>query len=148
MNWRRGLLVVAAAFPLMAISQVPGPIEVGPSWGSVGSDGRSASLFTTISNHGVLADRLAGIDCPGWGRVATEGLDPATQGDRPQDKGVLVPQGGRAVLAPGGAHVTLADAPRPIGNGTLVACTLHFIRSGERLVVFTIGAPGPAVVEP
>lgn len=148
MNWPRNLLIAAAALPLMGLAQVPGPIEIGPSWGRAGQDGQSAALFTTVINHGVLADRIAGLSCPGYGRVAAEGVDPATEGARPQDRGVLVPQGGRAVLGPDGARITLSDLPRPVRDGSLVPCTLHFVRTGERVVVFTIGAPGLAVTEP
>lgn len=148
MNSVRKLLLAAAALPLLGLAQVAGPIEIGPSWGRAGTDGRSAALFTTVINHGVLPDRLAGVSCPGYGPVAEEGVDPATEGPRPQDHGVLVPQGGRAVLGPDGARITLSDVPRPVADGALVPCTLHFVRTGERVVVFTIGAPGIAVNEP
>ena len=149
MNWhKRWLLLPLAAFPLLGLSQVAGPIEIGPSWGSAASDGRSASLFTTVINHGVLADRLAGVSCPGYGTVSETGIDPATEGTAPTDRGVLIPRGGRAVLDPSGAHVALSDLPRPIADGALVPCTLHFVRTGERVVVFTIGAPGAATDEP
>ena len=148
MNWARNSLLIAAALPLMGLAQVAGPIEIGPSWGRAGADGQSAALFTTVVNHGVLADRLAGVTCPGYGNVAEEGVDPATEGSRPQDRGVLVPQGGRAVLGPEGARIALSDLPRPVRDGSLVPCTLHFVRTGERVVVFTIGAPGIPVNEP
>ncbi len=148
MTWLKRLLVVPFALPLMAVAQVAGPIEIGPSWGRAGSDGRSAALFTTLINHGVLPDRLAGVSCPGYGAVAETGIDPATEGARPQDKGLLVPKGGRAVMGPDGAHIALSDLPRPVHDGSLVPCALHFVRSGERVVVFTIGASGPATHEP
>lgn len=148
MNWTRNSLLIAAAVPLMGLAQVAGPIEIGPSWGQAGANGQSAALFTTVINHGVLPDRLAGVTCPGYGQVAEQGVDPATEGPRSQDKGVLVPQGGRAVLGPYGARITLSDLPRPVHDGSLVPCTLHFVRTGERVIVFTIGAPGIAVNEP
>ncbi len=148
MSSRKTWLLALAALPLMGLAQVAGPIEIGPSWGRAGPDGQSAALFTTVINHGVLADRLSGVTCPGYGQVAEEGVDPATEGPAPQDKGVLVPQGGRAVLGPNGARITLTNLSRPVANGSLVPCTLHFVRSGERVIVFTIGAPGIAVNEP
>lgn len=139
---------VLASIPLMALTQVPGPIVIGPSWGSLGDDGRSGALYTTIVNRGVLPDRLAGIACPGYGDVSEADLPPSTQGARPQDKGVLIPRGGKAVLGPEGAHIALSNIRTPLHDGALVPCTLSFVRSGERLVVFTIGQPGPAVDEP
>ncbi len=148
MSSRNNWLAALAALPLMGLAQVAGPIEIGPSWGRAGPDGQSAALFTTVINHGVLADRLSGVTCPGYGQVSEQGVDPATEGPRPQDRGVLVPQGGRAVLGPDGARITLTNLPRPVRDGSLVPCTLHFVRTGERVIVFTIGAPGIAVNEP
>ena len=145
---RRWLLLPVAAFPLMALNQVAGPIEIGPSWGRAAADGRSAALFTTVVNHGVLPDRLTRVSCPGFGTVSEAGVDPATEGPGPNDRGVLVPRGGRAVLTPDGAHVALDRLPQPIADGALIPCTLHFVRTGERVVVFTIGAPGIATDEP
>ena len=147
-TWLARMSLLPATCALMGVAQVAGPIEIGPSWGRAGDDGRSAALFTTMINHGVLPDRLAGVSCPGYGDVTEAGIDPATEGPRPQDKGVLVPRGGRAVLSPNGAHIALSDLPRPVHDGALVPCALHFVRSGERVVVFTIGAPGPAINEP
>ena len=148
MGWHRRWLLVPAALVTAGLAQVAGPIEIGPSWGTAGPDGRSAALFTTMVNHGVLPDRLAAVSCPSYGTVSETGIDPATEGPGPNDHGVLVPRGGRAVMASDGPHLALSNLQRPIHDGALVPCTLHFVRTGERVIVFTIGAPGLATSEP
>ncbi len=148
MGWHRRWLLLPAALATTGLAQVAGPIEIGPSWGTAGPNGQSASLFTTLINHGVLPDRLAGVSCPGYGTVSETGVNPATEGPGPNDHGVLVPRGGRTAMAPDGPHLALADLPHPIHDGALVPCTLRFVRTGERVIVFTIGAPGPATSEP
>jgi copper(I)-binding protein len=131
-----------------AIAQVPGPIEIGPSWGRIDPQGGLDALYTTIVNHGVLADRLSGGSCPGYGNVSLTGLDPATQGDAAQEKGLLLAPGATATLAPNGPHIALGDDHHKAAQGALISCTLSFVHSGQRLVVFRIGDPDPAVQEP
>ena len=138
---------MAAVSPAWGVAQVPGPIEIGPSWGQPSADG-SVSLYTTIVNHGVLSDRLRAGECSGFGDAALTGLDPATQGNAADEKGILLGPGATAVLEPGGAHLIHTNATRAREAGTLVSCTLTFVHSGQRLVVFSMGRPGPAVTEP
>ncbi len=141
------LLLTLPTAPAHALSQVPGPIEIGPSWGQLEPD-HSASLYTTIVNHGVLADRLTGGACSGFGNATLAGLDQATQGDAAQEKGVLVGPGATARLQPHFAHLALADADRATDPGALISCTLSFVHSGQRIVIFRMAAPGPATPEP
>ncbi len=149
---RIGALLAAslllAAAPAWALSQVPGPIEIGPSWGAADTASHAASLYTTIINRGVLADRLVGGHCAGFGDVSLAGLEPATQGDSADEKGVLIPAGATARLSPDAAHLALANADRASAPGALISCTLNFVHSGQRLVIFRIGGAGPAVQEP
>ena len=146
-RWRLPALS-ACAIPLLALTQVPGPIRIGPSWAQGDENDHSAALYTTIINRGVLADRLSGGACPGFGNLALVGVDPATEGNRPQDQGVLLAPGATATLAPAGPHFTLTDATRPMSAGQLIPCALSFVHSGQRIVVFSIGAPGPRTLEP
>ncbi len=142
------LLVSAAAPSARALSQVPGPIEIGPSWGTVDPASHAASLYTTIINRGVLTDRLTGGTCSGFGDATLAVLDAATQGNSPDEKGVLIPPGGTAKLEPAAAHLALSNADRASGPGALVSCTLDFVHSGQRIVIFRMGQPGPAIQEP
>ncbi len=152
-SWRRyagrSAVLLGLAVPLLALDQVPGPIRIGPSWGQGDQNNHSAGLYTTLINRGVLADRLAGGACPGYGRVSLVGIDPATEkGDRPQDRGVFLPPGGTERLTPNGPHLALTDATRSVADGQLIPCALSFVHSGQRLVIFAIGAPGPQTFEP
>ncbi len=106
------------------------------------------ALYTTVVNFGVLPDRLSGGRCPGYGDLSLTDLSPATQGDRPQDKGLLVPAGATASLGPQGAHLTLAAGSRPVDDGTIISCVVRFVHSGERIVVFTLGPAAPSTSEP
>ena len=146
------LFACLAATPALAITQVPGPIEIGPSWGRVDAANHAASLYTTMVNHGVLTDRLTGGTCFGFGGVTLSDLDQATQGGDPDAKGVLLAPGATATLKPDAAHLDLSNADANTSNaladGALVSCTLDFVHSGQRLVVFRIGAPEPATAEP
>jgi copper(I)-binding protein len=146
------LIAALAATPALAITQVPGPIEIGPSWGRADTADHTATLFTTLVNHGVLADRLTGGTCFGFGGVTLSGLDRTTQGDNQDAKGVLLAPGATATLGPDAAHLALSDADantaQALADGDLVSCTLDFVHSGQRLVVFRIGAPEPATLEP
>lgn len=144
----RAVLAIVAGIPLAALTQVPGPLRIGPSWGTLDGANHSASLFTTVINRGVLFDRLAGGSCPGYGDASLAGLDPATQGNRPQDRGLGLPPGTTAQLSPNGPHMVLANAPASLAAGALVPCTLDFVHSGQRIVIFTIGAAPPRTDEP
>ena len=145
---RSRLALLAGVIPLLALTQVPGPIRIGPSWATADPNNRSAGLYTTIINRGVLADRLSGGACPGFGHLALVGVARATEGDRPQDQGVLLAPGATATLAPSGPHFSLTDTTRPLPNGQLIPCSLSFVHSGQRIVVFAIGGPGPQTFEP
>ena len=137
---------VLAAGPALALSQVPGPIEIGPSWGRVDSNG--ATLYTTIINRGVLADRLTGGTCSGFGEAALAGLDPSTQGTLADEKGVFIPPGKTVGLDPSGARLALSAARHAVEDGALIPCTLDFVHSGQRIVVFRVGQPESAATEP
>ncbi len=137
------LLVCGPAF---AIPQVSGPIDIGPSWGQ--TDGAGTSLYTTIVNRGVLGDRLARGHCSGFGDASLTGLDSASQGANPDEQGVFIPPGATVRLAPSGPHQALTDARHAIPPGARIVCTLDFVHSGQRIVVFRVGQPGMAVNEP
>ena len=143
--WALPALLIACG-PAYAISQVPGPIDIGPSWGQ--TSGSGTSLYTTIVNRGVLADRLARARCSGFGDVTLTGLDRSDQGDNPDQRGVLIPPGATVDLASNGPHFALTDARQPVASGALIPCTLDFVHSGQRIVVFRLGQPGTPVAEP
>ena len=138
-------ICLAAASPAWAIAQVPGPIEIGPSWGRSAPAGGKAR-YPTIINHGGRAARLTGGRCAGFGDATLAGLDAATQGGSEDDRGLLIGPGSTAILSPNGAHLALGSASRT--GTTLISCTLSFVQSGQRLVIFRLGKPGTAVLEP
>lgn len=146
---RRAPLAALVAAPwLLALSQVPGPIDVGPSWAAADDRAHSGSLYVRLANRGVLTDRLTAAHCPAFGHVELAGLDPATQGDKGAEQGVLLAPGSIVTLDAGGPHFVGTDATRPLQAGGLISCTLSFVRSGERIVVFGIGPEGRVTDEP
>ena len=145
-RWALPILLMTGG-PAAAITQVPGPIEIGPSWGKVEGNGR-IDLYTRIANQGVLADRLVGGSCSGFGSTSLAGLNPQTQANQPDEKGVFIPPGRTVTLTPDGPYLAVTDAQDPVKDGALVPCTLDFVHSGQRIVIFRIGPPEPAVDEP
>ena len=160
MNWARSLPLAAAlvlAAPLVAspvaghaMTQVAGPVQIGPSTADGDAQNRSATLATTLLNQGGLPDRLVNVACPGVGTVAlTDGhVQPISPGSTEQRNGLDLPGavGGNATAVQ--ARFALTDASQPMTQGALVPCALYFEHAGQRIVIFSLGVHETATNEP
>lgn len=151
MNWARSFLIacplLAAPVAGHALSQVSGPVQIGPSHGDGDTQNHSATLTTTITNQGQLPDRLVDVACPGTG-AATLVNGQVREVGTVQQNGIDLPGtiGGRAT--PVQAQLALSNAQLPMMPGALVPCSLYFQHAGQRIVVFMLGANEAPANEP
>ena len=158
------LLLLGAAAPgtiAEAASQVPGPVQIGPSWAVADPAHSSAQLMAVIANHGELPDRLIRVACPTAGQVALSNgtlhqdvLGPDTAhgqeppaGHAPQN-GLDLPPALHDRIQPVTARFDLSQAQQPLANGTLIACSVYLAHAGQRIVIFTVGEQPRATDEP
>ncbi len=150
MNLARSLTVAGLlALPVAghALTQVSGPVQIEASVADGDDADHSATLSTTITNHGGLPDRLINVACPGVGTVALLNGQTRTEGDT-QRNGLDLPGsvGGSATAV--AARFGLSHATQPLAAGALIPCALYFQHAGQRIVVFALGAHEPAANEP
>ena len=167
MNWTRitpklGITARLAllATPLLAlpvaghaITQVAGPVQIGPSSADGNEQNRSATLSTTITNQGGLPDRLVNVACPGIGNVAlvngqVQPVDPGAPGGTVQRNGLELPGALDRPAMPVQAQFNLTDATQPMRPGSLIPCALYFLHAGQRIVIFSLGTHGSVTDEP
>ena len=161
MNWARTIVslgIVAApllALPIAghALTQVAGPVQIGPSNADGNEQNHSATLSTTITNQGDVRDRLVNVACPGIGTVAlvngqVQPIDPGTPGGDIQRNGLDLPGALDRPATPVQAQFNLTNATQPMLPGNLIPCALYFLHAGQRIVVFSLGTHGSATDEP
>ena len=158
MNWvqakARPIAMAASllALPVAghALTQVAGPVQIGPSTGEGNDADHSATLTTTIANQGNLPDRLVNVACPGIGTVALlDGqVQPVAPGSGVQRNGLDLPVSLDGHITPVQAQFRLSQATQPMIAGSLVSCALYFQHAGQRIVVFSLGTHEPAADEP
>ncbi len=149
------------AVPARAAVQVPGPMQVGPSWAQADATRATALLSTVIVNHGTLADRLIRVECPASGHVALRNAtlhdDIATPTPSQQHEaeattrsqnGLDLPPALHGQLHPVTALIDLTQATQPLSDGALVPCTVTFAHSGEQILIFTVGEQPTPTSEP
>jgi len=152
-----GLLAVAGV--AHAAGPVAGPIEVGPSAAAGNPQQSAARLDTTLTNYGAKPDRLIRADCPAVGQIALrngsqhgnaeEGtVQGQMAGQNQQQYGLDVPATLDGKPQPVRASFDLTNATQPVTPGALLPCALYFAHSGERVVVFDVGAHEEATREP
>ncbi len=127
-----------------------GQIAIAQAWAppTLGRQ-RIGVAYFTISNAGVDADRLLGIDLPRGGRaqIHISQLQDGVLRMRPADKPVI-PAHGMLVLEPGGMHVMLSDLPGPLLKGGVIQLNLHFEKAGQVLVEAAVEARKPVSAQP
>lgn len=167
MNWSEAACpavlacVLLGAAPARAAVQVPGPMQVGPSWAQADPAHASALLSTIIVNHGALADRLIRVECPASGQVALRNAslhdDIATPTPSQQHEaealtrtqnGLDLPPALHGRFHPVTALIDLTRATQPLADGALVPCTITFAHSGEQIVIFSVGEQPNPTTEP
>lgn len=133
-----------------ALTQVAGPVQIGPSSGDGNDADHSAALSTTITNQGGLPDRLVNVACPGIGTIglANGHVQPVAPGSDVQRNGLDLPPSLDGHVAPVQAQFSLSHATQPMVAGTLVSCALYFQHAGQRIVIFSLGAHEAATNEP
>ena len=154
-------VLVGAAVPARAAVQVPGPMQVGPSWAQADAAHATALLSTVIVNHGTLADRLIRVECPASGHVALRNAtlhdDIATPTASQQHEAEAVTHTQNGLDMPPALHgqdhpvtalIDLTQATQPLSDGALVPCTITFAHSGEQVVIFTVGEQPNPTPEP
>ncbi|MBB3174332.1 copper(I)-binding protein [Endobacter medicaginis] len=137
--------------PARASTMAVAPLYVGPAWGDANPQARTATLHVRIDNTGTVPDRLVRINCAPIGQAALlDGI--VRQVDGVQQNGLDIPgrtPGSDADLASAAqADISLTGLQSHLAPGMTVSCTLGFLNAGERLVVFSLGAPGNPVNEP
>ena len=168
MNWSEAAcravlacLLLGGVAPARAAVQVPGPMQVGPSWAQADPARASALLSTIIVNHGALADRLIRVECPASGQVALRNAslhdDIATPTPSQQHEaealtrtqnGLDLPPALHGRFHPVTALIDLTRATQPLADGALVPCTITFAHSGEQIVIFSVGEQPNPTTEP
>lgn len=158
MNWAqakaRPILMAGSllALPVAghALTQVSGPVQIGPSSGDGNDADHGAALSTTITNQGSLPDRLINVACPGIGTVAlTNGhVQPVGPGSDVRRNGLDLPALLNGHITPVQARFTLSQATQPMIAGSLIPCALYFQHAGQRIVVFSLGTHESAADEP
>lgn len=133
-----------------ALTQVAGPVQIGPSSGDGNDADHSAALSTTITNQGGLPDRLVNVACPGFGTVGLVNgqVRPVAPGSGVPRNGLDLPPSLDGQITPVQARFSLSHATQPMVAGTLVSCALYFQHAGQRIVVFSLGTHEPASNEP
>ncbi len=150
-----------ASVPARATVQVPGPMQVGPSWAQADAAHAAALLSTVIVNYGTLGDRLIRVECPASGHVAlrngTLHGDVATPTPSQQreaaavtrtQNGLDLPPALHGQMHPVTALIDLTQATQPLADGALLPCTVTFAHSGEQIVIFTVGEQPTPTSEP
>jgi copper(I)-binding protein len=148
---RRRLVLAAPllVLPALARAQQAGDIVIAAPWSRAAGQGGTGAGFLTISNRGIVADRLVSASSPA---ARTTGLHTHVRdGDvmrmRPV-QAIEVPPGQTVTLQPGGLHLMLIGLTRPLQAGQSVPVTLVFERAGPVQVELAIqgaGAGGPAM---
>ncbi|TLU73809.1 copper chaperone PCu(A)C [Lichenicoccus roseus] len=141
------VLLLGASEPGHAMTQVSGPIQIGPSQGDPDDQDHAAQLSTTITNQGTLPDRLINAACPGSGHVALLNGS-MRQYPNGQYNGLDIPAATGGQYQPVQAQFSLTQATQPMVRGALVPCTVSFEHGGQRIIVFSIGIKETQTDEP
>ena len=159
MNWvqvkqatARSLVMAALlALPVAgrALTQVSGPVQIGPSSGDGDDANHAAALSTTITNQGGLPDRLVNVACPGIGTVTLMNgrVQPVAGSSAPRN-GLDLPASIDGHVTPVQAQLRISQATQPMTAGSLIPCALYFQHAGQRIVVFSLGNHETAANEP
>jgi copper(I)-binding protein len=151
MNRRRMLVAIAgfaalAHTPLFAQDAVPvvaGDLEISGAFARASPMMAGAGAgFMTIKSNGA-ADTLIAFKSPACNtpELHTHINDNGMMKMRAVEK-IDIPEGGAAVLEPGGLHLMFIDLVEPLKEGTEVPVTLVFEKAGEVAVTLPVKGPG------
>ena len=140
-------LLLAIPAGAYALTQVSGPVMIGPSRGDGNPQNHSATLTTMVVNQGQLADRLVNVLCPSAGDAHLLNGQVRQVGSIERN-GLDIPGSIDGKANPVAVQIGLRQATEPVVSGALVPCSLYFQHAGQRVVVFTLGAHEQATAEP
>ena len=133
--------LVAGACAAPAAS-TPASVAIADAWIRPAVAGGTSAAYLTIRNTGATADTLVAVHCTVAGSVMIH--QPTTDASGMTGMSMVdslpVPAGGTVSLAPGGAHVMLADLIRPIAAGEKIELELVFQHAGSIRVAATVRA--------
>ena len=140
-------LLLAVPAGAYALTQVSGPVMIGPSRGDGNPQNHSATLTTMVANQGQLPDRLVNVVCPSAGDAHLLNGHVRQVGNVERN-GLEIPGSVDGKANPVAVQIGLSRATEPVVPGALVPCSLYFQHAGQRIVVFTLGAHEQATPEP
>ncbi len=139
---------VLATLPLQAAEQ--GALRITEAWTRpMPAVGSTAAGYLRIENHGAEDDRLVAVRGDLAARLELHQIidDNGVARMRPLDDGLLIPAGGEARLAPGGAHLMLYELREPLQPGQRLPLKLEFARAGVVAVSLHVEARAPESAE-
>lgn len=146
------MTVLLALVPAMLNAAGPirlGNLEIASVWTRATPPAAQVGVaYATITNHGLVADRLLELRSPmiGHGEVHEMSMEGGVMKMRSLPGGLEIPPGETVELKPGGYHGMLMGLAGPILDGKTVPLTFVFERAGEVLVdarAAPIGASSP-----
>ncbi len=141
-------LLLAAPGPRLLAAAAPANVRVEHAWIRWLPAGLPNAGYAVIVNPGDTATQLTGVSTPAF----ADAMLMRSRLDQDDSSMVAVthidvPARGSATLAPGGYHIMLSHATRPIKPGDKVPLTLHFGTGSALQVVFSVlpaNASGPS----
>ncbi len=129
-----GLLIAGSLFASHAFADDADQIKASQAWIRVMPGTLPAGGYVTLANHSDHAVSLKGASSASYGHVmlhksSTEG----GMGRMEMVDSLSIPAHGTATLSPGGYHLMLMDAAKPVKVGDKVSLTLNFA-DGSTLV--------------
>jgi hypothetical protein len=133
--------IAASAF---AADVKAGALTISAAWSRPAAQGQTGAGYVTVSNSGP-ADKLLSAASPVATRVEIHQsmVMNGVAMMHAMDAGVVVPAGGRAVLAPGGYHLMLVGLKAPLKAGAEVPVTLTFEKAGPVKASFAVRTTAP-----
>lgn len=135
---------VLAALPVQAAE--PGGLRITEAWTRpTPAAGSTAAGYLRIENHGSSDERLVAVRGTLAARLELHQIidDQGVARMRPLDDGLLIPAGGEARLAPGGAHLMLFELAAPLLPGQRLPLTLEFAHAGTVTISLHVEARAP-----
>ena len=127
-----GLLSVACS---TAASAPHGPLQVSEAWARPADSGATSGIYLTMKNMDSTAIRIVGFESTA--ARATQAHETMIRGDissMDMRAEVALAAGGTITMKPGGLHVMLIDATRPLVVGDTVPLTMR-LADGRAIVL-------------
>ena len=151
------LRLFAAAIAALAITVLPaaahevkaGDLVITDLWTRATPAGApSAGGYMTITNNGKTEDMLRLVASTGAAKAELHVMElkDGVMTMRPVEGGIVIPAGGKLVLAPNGYHIMFIGPKEPLKEGDKLPVSLTFTHAGTVatfLHVLPLGSKGP-----